>query len=224
MEPHAVLGVSADADEEAIAAAYRKLAKRFHPDARPGRRGRRAAGWPRSTSPTRCCATAQAEMHARTAPGRRPRRRRTAAAGQRRARRASWPAALEAGEEVVVVTDAATWDSFRVRLAVTDRRLLWLRADAPTDRDPLPALERDRVRRRPPASGRGGGSASCWCSRATGAGCPSPSSTRRRCASSCWPRSGTCDRRSPTSQAAAGRLEGVAIARRVVRTLGDARG
>ena len=36
MDPHAVLGVSADADDDAIAAAYRKLAKRFHPDARPG--------------------------------------------------------------------------------------------------------------------------------------------------------------------------------------------
>ncbi len=33
-----------------------------------------------------------------------------------------------------MVTDAATWDSFRVRLALTDRRLLWLRDDAPTDR------------------------------------------------------------------------------------------
>src|SRR5204863_2172769 len=43
-------------------------------------------------------------------------------------------AAIEPGETVVVVTDAATWDSFRVRLTVTDRRLLWLRDDAPTDR------------------------------------------------------------------------------------------
>ena len=33
-----------------------------------------------------------------------------------------------------MVTDAATWDSPRVRLAVSDRRLLWLRDDAPTDR------------------------------------------------------------------------------------------
>ena len=41
---------------------------------------------------------------------------------------------LEPGEEVAVVTDAATWDAFHVRLAVSDRRLLWLRDDAPTDR------------------------------------------------------------------------------------------
>ena len=30
-----MLGVSVDADDEAINAAYRKLAKRFHPDRRP---------------------------------------------------------------------------------------------------------------------------------------------------------------------------------------------
>jgi hypothetical protein len=43
-------------------------------------------------------------------------------------------ALLEPDEEVLVVTDAATWDSLRVRLAVSDRRLLWLRVDAPTNR------------------------------------------------------------------------------------------
>src|SRR3954452_17380757 len=36
MDPHAVLGVSADADEEEVARAYRELAKRLHPDRRPG--------------------------------------------------------------------------------------------------------------------------------------------------------------------------------------------
>jgi hypothetical protein len=41
---------------------------------------------------------------------------------------------LEPDEEVMVVTDAATWDSPRVRLAVSDRRLLWLRDDVPTER------------------------------------------------------------------------------------------
>jgi hypothetical protein len=39
-------------------------------------------------------------------------------------------AVLERDERVLVIADAATWDSLEVRLAVTDRRLLWLRDDA----------------------------------------------------------------------------------------------
>ena len=119
---------------------------------------------------------ATADMHARTA--------QAAAAARRRIRSrsarcsaASWSAALEPGEEVVVVTDAATWDSFRVRLAVTDRRLLWLRDDAPTDRVRYAAVARRRRRSTGACGGRGGGSASCASSRATAAGCPSPSSS-----------------------------------------------
>lgn len=126
-----MLGVSADADEEAIAAAYRKLAKRFHPDARPDDEAAvlRMAEINIAYALLR---DSQAEMHARTAPvaaappG--PPKEVSAALGSELA------AALDPGEEVVVATDAATWDAFRVRLAVTDRRLLWLRADAPTDR------------------------------------------------------------------------------------------
>jgi hypothetical protein len=42
--------------------------------------------------------------------------------------------ALEEGEDVALVTPAATWASPRTLLAVTDRRLLWLLDDAPTHR------------------------------------------------------------------------------------------
>ena len=46
----------------------------------------------------------------------------------------------------MVATDAATWDALRVRLAVSDRRLLWLRADAPTDRVRSLLVETSRPR------------------------------------------------------------------------------
>lgn len=139
MDPHAVLGVSPHADEEEVARAYRELAKRHHPDHRPGDRG---------------AARRMAEINAAyellrdrppgapaPAPERasRPRGRRRSPGAWlpphvRRALGAELLAALEPEESVLLVTDAATWDSLRVRLAVTDRRLLWLRADAPTDR------------------------------------------------------------------------------------------
>lgn len=130
MDPHAVLGVSADADDEAINAAYRKLAKRFHPDTRPGDEGA-ALRMAEINVAYALLRDATADMHARSAaPAPIP----YDPAPFREVLGSELARAMEAGEQVVVVTDAATWDSFRVRLAVTDRRLLWLRDDAPTDR------------------------------------------------------------------------------------------
>lgn len=127
MEPHAVLGVSADADEEAIAAAYRKLAKRYHPD-REGDPDRMAE----INVAYALLRDSQAEMLARRPPPVAVPPRVTERV--RLALGAELMRALEPGEEVFVVTDAATWDSFRVRLAVSDRRLLWLRDDVPVER------------------------------------------------------------------------------------------
>lgn len=132
--------MSADADAEAIAAAYRKLAKRFHPDHRPedGDAAVRMADINAAYSLLR---DSQAEMHARRGgPDGAPEPETGRLPGWwlprdvRAALGSELLGALEPQERVSVVTDAVTWDSFRVRLAVSDRRLLWLRDDAPTDR------------------------------------------------------------------------------------------
>ncbi|MEA2123361.1 MAG: hypothetical protein QOI80_143 [Solirubrobacteraceae bacterium] len=133
-----MLGVSADADDEAIAAAYRKLAKRYHPDHRPNDE-EAAVRMAEINMAYSILRDAQAEMLARRDKAARPVERARKPGSWltpevRRALGGELLGALEPDEEIVVVADAATWDSFHVRLAVSDRRLLWLRDDAPTDR------------------------------------------------------------------------------------------
>src|SRR3954452_7397216 len=124
MDPHAVLGVSADADEEEVARAYRELAKRLHPAGRPGDE---AAA--RRMAEVNAAYTLLRDSHAETLERRaaspRPEQRRRVPGSWLPAqlRQALGPellALLEPDEEVLVVTDAATWDSLRVRLAVSD--------------------------------------------------------------------------------------------------------
>lgn len=140
-EPHEVLGVGRDATPEQIARAYRRQAKRLHPDRtgsdsalamaelnaayellRDGLVAGQRARDPRAPEP------------APDAPPPRP-----AAPGAwldeltRRRLGPELTAALETGEQVLATADAATWDSHDVRMAVTDRRLLWLRDDAISD-------------------------------------------------------------------------------------------
>lgn len=133
-----MLGVSPEAGEDEVAAAYRELAKRFHPDRRPGdeEAARRMAEVNAAYTLLRDAPSGVVERRA-SAP--RPERRRRSPGSRlppqvRHALGAELLAVLDPDEEVVVVTDAATWDSPRVRLAVSDRRILWLRSDAPTDR------------------------------------------------------------------------------------------
>lgn len=133
-----MLGVSLDADEEAISAAYRKLAKRYHPDHRPDDETA-AIQMAEVNVAYAILRDSQAEMHARRQNVAKPVARRREPGGWltpdlRDALGPELLGTLEPDEAVTVVCDAATWDSFRVRLAVSDRRLLWLRDDAPTDR------------------------------------------------------------------------------------------
>jgi hypothetical protein len=139
-DPFAVLGVAPGASAEEVAAAYRRLAKRWHPDRTGGQQdeGRMAeinAAYDllRSERWLDCCG--------------RPEPARESAARTRRAPAGTWLAeplrralgrellvALEKGEEVAMVTPVSTWASPQALLAVTDRRLLWLLDDAPTHR------------------------------------------------------------------------------------------
>ena len=125
MDPFAALGVGPDASPEDVARAYRELAKQVHPDVAPEAGGRMAEinaayallqqGYdgPRMAPPP----TAEERPNA-----------------WRRVLGVELGRALQEDEELLLATDAATWDSHRVRLAATDRRLLWLLDDRPVDR------------------------------------------------------------------------------------------
>ena len=159
VDAHTILGVPFDATDEQLARAYRALAKRHHPD-RPGA-GDEALDRMRQIN------AAYDELRAsrRGAPIARPRREGGHAAPRRRVpgawldpalRRALGPellAALEPSEPVLLLTPGTTWDSHELHLAVTDRRLLWLRDDAIVQRVrslPYPAIARVEGRLRRP--------------------------------------------------------------------------
>jgi hypothetical protein len=134
VDPYAILGISATAGEREVAAAYRELAKRWHPDqGGGGDAARRMAEINAAFDLLRAGAAHQASP-----PPRPPR------SGRRRGawlpdavRRALGPellAALNDREAVRLVTPASTWASPRAVLAVTERRLLWLLDDVPVAR------------------------------------------------------------------------------------------
>jgi DnaJ-like protein len=146
MDPLAVLGLPDGASAEDAAAAYRTLAKRWHPDRAPGDGGRRMAeinaaydvmrsgAWQRRRAAER----QRGRGAAGAAPGAPTVARRPAgswlAEPVRRALGGELLRVLEPDEQVVLVTPAATWASPQTLLALTDRRLLWLLDDAPIDR------------------------------------------------------------------------------------------
>ena len=153
-DPWDVLGLDAAASPEDIARAYREAAKRHHPDRagddgermkeinaayalllareNPGGLAGRGAGNPRSQAehPYDIGRTEAAAMRAeeRRAPGD------WLPPEIRRALGPELLSHLTPGEPVKAIADAVTWDSHAVRLAATDRRLIWLRDDVPTER------------------------------------------------------------------------------------------
>jgi hypothetical protein len=140
-DPFAVLGVTPDASVDEVAAAYRRLAKRWHPDRTGGEQdaGRMAdinAAYDLLRSERWLERRCRAEPVAPAPTTRRGAARAGAwlAEPLRRALGRELLLALEEGEHVAMVTPASTWASPQTLLAVTDHRFLWLLDDAPTHR------------------------------------------------------------------------------------------
>jgi len=134
VDPFSVLGVTPGASPEEVAAAYRELAKAWHPDRRGDAGEEKMAEINIAYELLRA---GEAQLR-----GSRPARRPAADQGKGArlslaVRRALGPELLDAlavGEDVRLVTPASTWASPRTILALTDRRLLWLLDDAPVAR------------------------------------------------------------------------------------------
>jgi hypothetical protein len=132
MDPFAVLGLHPRASSEQVTAAYRRLAKRWHPDRGGGpeaaaRMARINAAYDQLRAELRAHPPVdpEAPVRGRAAP--------TGSWLSPAVRRALGPEllrVLQRGEQVRLVVPAATWASPRTVLAVTDRRLLWLLDDA----------------------------------------------------------------------------------------------
>jgi hypothetical protein len=130
VDPFSILGVDAGVSEAELAAAFRRQAKRWHPDHRRGDAVRMA-------QLNEAYATARAEL--RIQARRRPsepavRRRPTPGAwlpeGLRRALGWELLTARGDGAQVRLVAEAGRTGAGPARLALTDRRLLWLIDDA----------------------------------------------------------------------------------------------
>jgi hypothetical protein len=158
VDPYAVLGVRPGSSEREVAAAYKELAKRFHPDRGGGADGERRMS---EINVAYERLRGDARPGARVAGSRRPEGSdipRGQGAGHpdplRRALGAELRHALGVDETVKLVTPTSTWASPHAILVVTERRLLWLLDDAPVARvRSLPlrdvaAVEERRRRRR----------------------------------------------------------------------------
>jgi DnaJ domain len=130
MDPYAVLGLSTDATPDEVAAAYRRLAKEWHPDHGGG--DERMAEINSAYELLRATAWTQ-----RNDPPRRPRPNGRGAwlpPSIRRALGVELLGALEPGERIWLVTPTTTWASPQALLAASDDRLLWLLDDAVSGR------------------------------------------------------------------------------------------
>ncbi|HEX3317878.1 MAG TPA: J domain-containing protein [Solirubrobacteraceae bacterium] len=131
MDPYAVLGLGPDATPKEVAAAYRRLAKRFHPD-RSGERGaRRMAEINAAYDQLR---DAQSPGEPVVARGAATPRGAWLSDAVRERLGAELLRVLADGEQIDLVVSAATWASPHTLLAVSDRRLLWLLDDAVSHR------------------------------------------------------------------------------------------
>jgi hypothetical protein len=140
MDPHAVLGVEPGASAAEVTSAYRRLAKRWHPDRGGGAEAERkmaeinAAYELLRSEAWQATAHGPAQPAAPASASRRRVRGDWLAPGIRRALGPELLAALREREDVRIVTPASVWASPQALLAVTDRRLLWLLDDAVTGR------------------------------------------------------------------------------------------
>jgi hypothetical protein len=136
MDPFAILGIAPGAAERELSAAYRELAKRWHPDRGGGEEAlRRMAEINAAYDVLRAgMQHARAATVPEPAPGPSPRHGEWLIEPLRHALGPELLGALAHEEPVRVVCPTCTWASPRAILAVTDRRLLWLLDDAPVGR------------------------------------------------------------------------------------------
>ena len=150
MDPFAVFELRDDASPDEVAARYRELAKRWHPD-RAGTDGQakmaeinsaydllRSELWQAEQRRRRSAAPAVDSWGDPVRNEQAPRRRRPAGewldAHTRRALGPELLGALHRDEAIRLITPTSVWASPQALLAVTDRRLLWLLDDAVTNR------------------------------------------------------------------------------------------
>jgi len=142
-DPFALLGLTSDATSDELTAAYRAAAKAWHPDRRPGpeaseQMARINAAYDAARAALAAPQAADAPPANGTAPPKRARRAKVAAhwldPSMRRALGGELARSLHEGEDVLLVLPTSTWASPQARLALTDRRLLWLNEDAIGDR------------------------------------------------------------------------------------------
>lgn len=139
-DPFAVLDVDPGVSERELAAAYRGLALRWHPDRRAGaaagtEAGQRMAELNAAYAEARRILRRDARRRgADTVIGRRPSPGAWLPDGVRRALGWELLTALGEGEGVELIAEAGGVGRGPVRLVVTDRRLLWLVQDAVTAR------------------------------------------------------------------------------------------
>jgi hypothetical protein len=137
-DPFATLGLTPDASPDELTAAYRAAAKQWHPDRHPEPGSSEHMARINAAYDAARAALASPQRARSSSNGTPPRARpsRVTVAGHwldaatRRALGGELARSLHEGEDVLLVLPTSTWASPQARLALTDRRLLWLNEDA----------------------------------------------------------------------------------------------